>query len=116
MDWPLIIERNRERILIAIAQLLAVLGYDHRRRGGMPRHVRLSWLTLLRPAESAVRSVSSSSRRAARAIPKGLGKNWGLPTRTQRAFLPSVSSTRSGALPRTGLNGRRNGEKTGAKY
>jgi hypothetical protein len=55
MDWDEIIERNRERILAAIAPLLAVLGFDPRRRGEMPRHFYRSLLILLRPAESAVR-------------------------------------------------------------
>ena len=36
MDWPLIIERNRERILLVIAPLLAVLGFDQRRREEVP--------------------------------------------------------------------------------
>ena len=32
MDWDQIIERNRERILLAIAPLLAVLGFDPKAR------------------------------------------------------------------------------------
>jgi hypothetical protein len=55
MDWPPILERNRERLLLALAPLFAVLGFDHRRRGEMPRHFYRSWLIFLRPAESAVR-------------------------------------------------------------
>ena len=55
MDWPLIIERNRERLLLAIAPLLAVLGFDQRRRDEVPRHFHAFLITLLRPAESAVR-------------------------------------------------------------
>jgi hypothetical protein len=55
MDWPLILQRNRERLLAVLAPLFAVLGFDHRRRGEMPRHFYRSWLILLRPAESAVR-------------------------------------------------------------
>jgi hypothetical protein len=55
MDWEMIIERNRERIMTAIAPLLAVLGFDPRRAGEMPRHFYRSLLILLRPVESAVR-------------------------------------------------------------
>jgi hypothetical protein len=55
MDWAFIVERNRERLLAALAPLLAVLGFDPRRRLEMPRHFYRSWLILLRPAESAVR-------------------------------------------------------------
>ena len=55
MNWDEIIERNRERILLAIAPLLAVLGFDQRRREEVPRHFHSFLITLLRPAESAVR-------------------------------------------------------------
>ena len=55
MDWPMIVERNRERLLIAIAPLLAVLGFDQRRREEVPRHFHRALIALLRPAESAVR-------------------------------------------------------------
>jgi hypothetical protein len=55
MDWDNIIERNRERILLAIAPLLAVLGFDLRRREEVPRHFHRTLIALLRPAESAVR-------------------------------------------------------------
>jgi hypothetical protein len=43
--------------LAALAPLLAVLGFDPRRRLEMPRHFYRSWLILLRPAESAVRRI-----------------------------------------------------------
>jgi hypothetical protein len=81
MDWEMIIERNRERILTAIAPLLAVLGYDPRRAGEMPRHFYRSLLILLRPAESAVRRliiiaahgiVVKLKLSASRAFPAGL--------------------------------------------
>jgi hypothetical protein len=79
MDWPLIIERNRERLLAVLAPLLAVLGFDPRRRQEMPRHFYRSWLILLRPAESAVRRlIVIAARRiivrlgASRAFPAGL--------------------------------------------
>ena len=55
MNWDEIIERNRERLLLAIAPLLAVLGFDQRRREEVPRHFHSFLITLLRPAESAVR-------------------------------------------------------------
>jgi hypothetical protein len=55
MDWDEIIERNRERILLAIAPLLAVFGFDPRRREEVPRHFHRFLISLLRPAESAVR-------------------------------------------------------------
>ena len=55
MDWPMIVERNRERLLLAIAPLLAVLGFDQRRRGEVPRHFHSFLISLLRPAESAMR-------------------------------------------------------------
>ena len=83
MDWPMIIERNRERLLIAIAPLLAVLGFDQRRREEMPRHVHAFLITLLRPAESAVRRliiiaaigiVVKMRLGASRAFPAGLGE------------------------------------------
>ena len=55
MDWDEIIERNRERLFLAIAPLLAVLGFDQRRSEEVPRHFHSFLITLLRPAESAVR-------------------------------------------------------------
>jgi hypothetical protein len=84
MDWPPILERNRERLLLALAPLFAVLGFDHRRRGEMPRHFYHSWLIFLRPAESAVRRLIVIAARgivvklklsASRAFPKGLALN-----------------------------------------
>jgi hypothetical protein len=54
MDWPLIIERNRERLLAVLAPLFAVLGFDPR-RADLPRHLYRALLITLRPAESAVR-------------------------------------------------------------
>ena len=84
MDWDTIIERNRGRILLAIAPLLAVLGFDPRRRGEMPRHFHRALIALLRPAESAVRRLIIIAARgivlklrlaAGRAFPKGLVLN-----------------------------------------
>jgi hypothetical protein len=79
MDWDQIVERNRERLLAALAPLLAVLGIDPRRRGEMPRNFYRSWLILLRPAESAVRRLIVMAARgiivklsAARGFPAGL--------------------------------------------
>jgi hypothetical protein len=84
MDWDQIVERNRERLLAVLALLLAVLGFDQRRRLEMPRHFYRSWLILLRPAESAVRRLIVMAARgmvvklklsASRAFPKGLALN-----------------------------------------
>jgi hypothetical protein len=76
MDWDQIVERNRERLLAVLAPLLAVLGFDHRRRLEMPRHFYRSWLILLRPAESAVRRLIVM---AARGIVVKLGAARGFP-------------------------------------
>ncbi len=84
MDWEMIVERNRERILTAIAPLLAVLGFDPRRAGEMPRHYYRALLILLRPAESIVRRLIIIAARgivvklrlgAPRAFPKGIALN-----------------------------------------
>jgi hypothetical protein len=81
MDWDQIVERNRERLIAVLAPLLAVLGFDPRRRLEMPRHFYRSWLILLRPAESAVRRLIVMAARgivvklklgASRAFPAGL--------------------------------------------
>jgi hypothetical protein len=79
MDWPLIIKRNRERLLAALAPLFAVLGFDPR-RADLPRHLYRALLITLRPAESAVRRLIIIAARglvaklgAARAFPAGLG-------------------------------------------
>jgi hypothetical protein len=79
MDWEMIVERNRERLLAVLAPLLAVLGFDPRRKDEMPRHFYRSWLILLRPAESAVRRLIVIAARgiivrlgASRAFPTGL--------------------------------------------
>jgi hypothetical protein len=78
MDWDEIIERNRGRILAAIAPLL---GFDPGRRAQMPRYLCRALLTLLRPAESAARRLIIIAARgiavklrlgAPRAFPKGL--------------------------------------------
>ena len=80
MDWPMIIERNRERLLAVLAPLFAVLGFDPR-RAALPRHMYRALLITLRPAESAVRRliiiaarglVVKLRCRAARAFPAGL--------------------------------------------
>jgi hypothetical protein len=79
MDWAFIVERNRERLLAVLAPLLAVLGFDPRRKDEMPQHFYRSWLILLRPAESAVRRLIVIAARgiivrlaAARGFPAGL--------------------------------------------
>jgi hypothetical protein len=77
MDWERIINGNRERILLALAPLLAVLGYDPRRRCELPRRRYRDLLLLLRPAEPAVRRLIVIAARgivvklgAVRAFPK----------------------------------------------
>ena len=55
MNWDEIVEANRARIIAAITPLLAVLGFDPRRRDEMPRYFYRALLILLRPAESAAR-------------------------------------------------------------
>jgi hypothetical protein len=84
MDWPLIIDRNRERLLAVLAPLFAVLGFDPR-RADLPRHLYRALLITLRPAESAVRRLiiiaarglvaKLGAARAARAFPAGLAWN-----------------------------------------
>ena len=83
MNWDEIIGRNRERLLLAIAPLLAVLGFDQRRREEVPRHFYRTLISLLRPAESAVRRliiiaaigiVVKLRLGASRAFPAGLGE------------------------------------------
>ena len=80
MDWPLIVERNRERLLAVLAPLLAVLGFDPR-RADLPRHLYRTLLITLRPAKSAVRRliiiaargiIVKLRLRASRAFPAGL--------------------------------------------
>ena len=81
MNWEDIVEVNRQRIISAIAPLLAVLGFDPRRRDEMPRFFHRALLILLRPAESAVRRLIVMAARGivvklrmgvSRAFPKGL--------------------------------------------
>ena len=84
MDWNEIVEQNRGRILSAIAPLLAVLGFDPRRRDEMPRYFHRALLMLLRPAESAARRLIVMAARGivvtlrlgvSCAFPKGLARN-----------------------------------------
>ena len=81
MDWPTIIERNRERRPAVLAPLFVVLGFDAR-RAALHRHMHRALLITLRPTESAVRrliiiaarGIVSKLRaaRAFRAFPAGL--------------------------------------------
>jgi hypothetical protein len=75
MDWPLIVERNRERLLAVLAPLFAVLGFDPR-RAALPRHLYRALLITLRPAESAVRRLIII---AARGLVVKLGASCGFP-------------------------------------
>jgi hypothetical protein len=54
MDWALVIERSRKRLLAVLAPLFAALGFDPR-RADLPRHLYRALLITLRPAESAMR-------------------------------------------------------------
>jgi hypothetical protein len=79
MDWALVLERNRERLLAVLAPLFAILGFDPR-RADLPRHLYRALLITLRPAESAVRRLIIIAARglvvklgAARGFPAGLG-------------------------------------------
>jgi hypothetical protein len=85
MDWPLIVERNRERLLAVLAPLFAILGFDPR-RAALARHMYRALLITLRPAESAVRRLIIIAARglvlgldprmklgASRSCPAGLG-------------------------------------------
>ena len=84
MDWPMIIERNAER-LIAVAHGAVRHGGLRPGRDGayLPRHVCRALLILLRPAESAVRRLIIMAarglvvklRRRRAAFPAGLVLN-----------------------------------------
>ena len=85
MDWPMIIERNAERLVAVVTGLFVMAGFG---RGGtalLPRHVCRALLILLRPAESALRRLIIIAARglavklraggAPRAFPAGLALN-----------------------------------------
>ncbi len=56
MDWPLAIEKNRERLLAVIVVLIASLGLANGSRlTTLPHYVFRRALAILRPAESALR-------------------------------------------------------------
>jgi hypothetical protein len=95
MDRPLIIERNRERILAVLAPLFAVLGFDPR-RADLPRHMYRALLIILRPAESAVRRLIIIAARglvvklgASRGFPAGLGLKLRLALEKDGARIPA---------------------------
>ena len=84
MNWDEIVEATRARIIAAIAPLLAVLGFDPRRRDEMPRYFYRALILLLRPARSAARRLIVMAARGivvrlrlgvSRAFPKGLALN-----------------------------------------
>ncbi len=78
MDWPMIIERNCERLVAVLTELFVMAGFG---RGGtalLPRPVCRALLILLRPAESAARRLIVMAAhglvvklRPAQAFPKG---------------------------------------------
>ena len=97
MDWPLIVERNRERLLAVLAPLFAVLGFDPR-RADLPRHMYRALLIILRPAESAVRRLIIIAAHgiivklgAARAFPAGLGLKLKLALEKDAERIPAFS-------------------------
>lgn len=56
MDWPLAIEKNRERLLAVITALIASLGLTQNRHlTTLPHYLYRRTLAILRPAESALR-------------------------------------------------------------
>jgi hypothetical protein len=56
MDWPLAIEKNRERLLAVIVALIASLGLTQNRRlTTLPHYLYRRTLAILRPAEAALR-------------------------------------------------------------
>lgn len=77
MDWPVIIERNAERLLAVLAPLFVLLASGTRTM--LPRPVCRALLMLLRPAESAARRLIIMAarglvvkQRVARAFPVGI--------------------------------------------
>jgi hypothetical protein len=78
MDWPLIIERNRDRLYAVVTELFVMAGFGRGGTAFLPRHVCRALLILLRPAESAVRRLIIIAARglvvklrAARVFPAG---------------------------------------------
>ena len=55
MDWNAAIEKNREALKRVLAMLVAMAGLDGGRPTTLPRHLHRAVLSLLRPAEAAVR-------------------------------------------------------------
>ena len=79
MDWALVIERNSEKLVAFITELFIMAGFGRGMTAFLPRHVCRRLLTLLRPAESAVRRLIIIAARGiviklrqARAFPKGI--------------------------------------------
>jgi hypothetical protein len=78
MDWPLIIERNAERLVSVVTELFVMAGFGRGGTAFLPRHVCRALLILLRPAESALRRLIVIAARglvvklrAGRAFPAG---------------------------------------------
>jgi hypothetical protein len=82
MDWPMIIERNAERLYAVVTELFVMAGFGRGGTAFLPRHVCRALLILLRPAKSAVRRLIIIAARglvvklravgASRAFPAGL--------------------------------------------
>ena len=83
MNWDEIVEATRARIIAAIAPLLAVLGYDPRRRDEMPRYFYRALRSCCAPPSAARRLIVMAARGivvklrlgVSRAFPKGLALN-----------------------------------------
>lgn len=79
MDWPMIINRNRERLFAVVTELFVMAGFGRGGTGFLPRPVFRALLILLRPAESAARRLIIMAARGlvlklrvVRAFPSGL--------------------------------------------
>ena len=84
MDWPMIIERNADRLVSVVTELFVMAGFGRGGTAFLPRHICRALLILLRPAESALRRLIIIAARglvvklrAARAFPAGLALNKG---------------------------------------
>ena len=78
MDWPMIIERNADRLFAVVTELFVMAGFGRGGTAFLPRHICRALLILLRPAESAVRRLIIIAARglvvklrAGRAFPAG---------------------------------------------
>ncbi len=121
MDWALVINSNRDRLLQIIAALLAFAGLTDGKIAMLPRHVHHTILLVLRPAESAVRRLIIIAAqglmlkaRASRPFPAGI-QIVPAPSAVQtpafclidplKRFSPEELEDSDGLLPRISLPG-----------